>query len=123
MQRVAGLPEDVDISNERYSSMDKSQFTVIKLYRDSLRLADYISSKSNIPNHRAGLYSTVRAAFRANINETNEAKIEEQKDAAIRGLSNYMFHAAQEMAKENQAKGVQEPSLQEELERMEKEDK
>lgn len=27
----AGLPENVDTSNERHSSMDKSQFTVIKV--------------------------------------------------------------------------------------------
>lgn len=42
----------------------------------------------------------MREAFRKNIGETDPVEIEKQKDAAIRGLSNYMFFEAQRMAKE-----------------------
>eukprot|EP00889_Picochlorum_renovo_P005596 jgi/Picre1/32626/NNA_007972.t1 len=77
--------------------IDKSQFTVIKLYRDCLRLADYISTKGG---NRLVLRTQVREAFRKNKDETDPEEIEKQKDAAVRGLSNYMFFEAQRMAKE-----------------------
>ncbi|PSC70640.1 GTPase Der [Micractinium conductrix] len=70
---------------------DKSSFSVIKLYRDCLRLADYISTQGG---SRAILRDQVRQAFKKNKEETDPQKIEEQKEAAIRGLSNYMFHEA-----------------------------
>lgn len=38
--------------------------------------------------------------FKRNACERDPTKIAEQKDAAIRGLSNYMFMEAQRMAKE-----------------------
>lgn len=47
----------------------------------------YCCPQSNIPNHRAGLYSTVRAAFRANINETDEAKVGQPKSTQDMCLS------------------------------------
>lgn len=82
--------------------MSVSEFTVIKLYRDCLRLADYISLQGG---NRQALRAQVRLAFRKNQHETDSKKIEEQKEAAIRGLSNYMFHEAQRMAKEEALKG------------------
>lgn len=46
------------------------------------------------------LRAQVKEAFRKNKEETDPVEIEKQKDAAIRGLSNYMFFEAQRMAKE-----------------------
>lgn len=46
------------------------------------------------------LRTQVREAFRKNKDETDPEEIEKQKDAAVRGLSNYMFFEAQRMAKE-----------------------
>ncbi len=42
----------------------------------------------------------MRLAFRKNVDERDPKKVEEQKNAAIRGLSNYMFVEAQRMATE-----------------------
>ena len=47
----------------------------------------------------------VKEAFRKNQHETDPVEIEKQKDAAIRGLSNYMFYEAQRMAKEGEEAG------------------
>ncbi|PRW61158.1 GTPase Der [Chlorella sorokiniana] len=77
--------------------MSAKEFTVIKLYRDCLRLADYISTQGG---SRRVLRDQVRQAFKKNKDETDPQKIEEQKEAAVRGLSNYMFHEAQRLAKE-----------------------
>ncbi|KAK9823938.1 hypothetical protein WJX72_006512 [[Myrmecia] bisecta] len=81
---------------------DKSAFSTLKLYRDCLRLADYISTKGG---NRAVLRQQVSEAFKKNRLETDPKQIEEQRDAAFRGLSNYMFHEAQRMAKEEVAQG------------------
>ncbi|KAK9803239.1 hypothetical protein WJX73_008478 [Symbiochloris irregularis] len=85
--------------------VDKSAFTVVKLYRDCLKLADYIGAKEGTNSKQ--LRSHVRQQFKRNLSETDPKKIEEQKDAAIRGLSNYMFHEASRMAKEQQPKAPQ----------------
>ena len=73
--------------------------TTTQLYRDCLRLADYISTRGSQAS-RGSLRAQVRDAFRKNRGETDPVEIEKQKDAAIRGLSNYMFYEAQRMAKE-----------------------
>jgi hypothetical protein len=44
------------------------------------------------------LRAQVREAFQKNRDEQDPVQIEKQKDAAIRGLSNYMFFEAQRMA-------------------------
>lgn len=44
-------------------------------------------------------------AFRKNAGETDPDKIQQHKEAAIRGLSNYMFFEAQRMAKEEIQQG------------------
>jgi hypothetical protein len=73
----------------------------MQLYRDCLRLADYISTRGgNGANSRLVLRAQVRDAFKRNKDEQDPAEVEKQKDAAIRGLSNYMFYEAQRMAKE-----------------------
>ncbi|DBB07932.1 hypothetical protein WJX82_002551 [Trebouxia sp. C0006] len=77
--------------------VDKSAFTVTKLYRDCLRLADYVGTKGG---NAAIIKKQVQQQFQRNATETDPTKIAEQKDAAIRGLSNYMFMEAQHMAKE-----------------------
>ncbi|KAL3139781.1 hypothetical protein ABBQ38_004083 [Trebouxia sp. C0009 RCD-2024] len=77
--------------------VDKSAFTVTKLYRDCLRLADYVGTKGG---NTAVIKKQVQQQFKRNASETDPTKIAEQKDAAIRGLSNYMFMEAQRMAKE-----------------------
>ena len=75
-----------------------------QLYRDCLRLADYISNRGSQAS-RGSLRAQVRDAFRKHQGETDPVEIEKQKDAAIRGLSNYMFYEAQRMAKEGEEGG------------------
>ncbi|KAH7621743.1 hypothetical protein Ndes2526B_g02560 [Nannochloris sp. 'desiccata'] len=82
--------------------MSASEFTVLKLYRDCLRLADYISTRGG---NRDILRRQVIDAFRRNKDETDPKKIEDQKQAAVRGLSNYMFFEAQRLAKEEIEQG------------------
>ncbi|KAK9916359.1 hypothetical protein WJX75_001772 [Coccomyxa subellipsoidea] len=83
--------------------VDKAAFTVKRLYKDCLRLADYIGTQGG---NRAVLRQQVQVAFRKNVGETDPEKIEEQKQAAFRGLSNYMFHEAQRMAKDGTMSAV-----------------
>jgi GTPase len=59
----------------------------------------YISNRGSQAS-RGSLRAQVRDAFRKHQGETDPVEIEKQKDAAIRGLSNYMFYEAQRMAKE-----------------------
>jgi hypothetical protein len=84
-------------------------FPVTKLYRDCLKLAEYIGSQS--PANKAvvaqSLKRNIRTEFRRNQHETDPQKIDECKEAAVRGLSNYMFHEAQRMAKaDSKGKGA-----------------
>ncbi|CAK0734480.1 hypothetical protein CVIRNUC_000437 [Coccomyxa viridis] len=77
--------------------IDKSHFTVKRLYKDCLRLADYIGTQGG---NRAVLRAQIQQTFKKNAGETDPKKIEEQREAAFRGLTNYTFHEAQRMAKE-----------------------
>jgi len=43
----------------------------------------------------------VRQSFRNNLDETDPQKILAHKEAAIRGLSNFMFHEAQVLTKDH----------------------
>eukprot|EP00803_Ostreobium_quekettii_P011599 evm.model.scf_778.4 EVM.evm.TU.scf_778.4 scf_778:35356-36108(-) len=74
----------------------KATLTVPKLYRDCLRLAQYLGSKQG---NTAALVSEIQATFRKNKGEKDPDKIEAMKEAAIRGLMNYTFHEATRMAK------------------------
>mmetsp|Transcript_34493 Transcript_34493/g.84486 ORF Transcript_34493/g.84486 Transcript_34493/m.84486 type:complete len:101 (+) Transcript_34493:36-338(+) len=63
-----------------------------KLYRDCLRLADFLAKKQGFP--RDVLRQQVMAPWRAFKNETNPELIMKHREAAVRGLSNYMFYEA-----------------------------
>ena len=64
----------------------------------------YISNRGSQAS-RGSLRAQVRDAFRKHQGETDPVEIGKQKDAAIRGLSNYMFYEAQRMAKEGEEVG------------------
>lgn len=56
------------------------------------------------------LRDQVRSAFKANAHLTDPAQITEAKDAAARGLSNFMFFEAARMAQEEAAAKGLDPS-------------
>ncbi|KAL3154328.1 hypothetical protein ABBQ32_013811 [Trebouxia sp. C0010 RCD-2024] len=77
--------------------VDKSAFTVTKVRcLPSGRLSVLVPQGGNT----AVIKKQVQQQFKRNACERDPTKIAEQKDAAIRGLSNYMFMEAQRMAKE-----------------------
>jgi len=63
-----------------------------KLYRDCLRLADFLAKKQGFP--REALRAQVTAPWRRNQHETDPETIMKQREAAVRGLSNYMMYEA-----------------------------
>ncbi len=63
-----------------------------KLYRDCLRLADFLAKKQGFP--REVLRAQVTAPWRRNQRETDPGAIVKQREAAVRGLSNYMMYEA-----------------------------
>mmetsp|Transcript_403 Transcript_403/g.1033 ORF Transcript_403/g.1033 Transcript_403/m.1033 type:complete len:93 (-) Transcript_403:315-593(-) len=76
-----------------------AEFSTLKLYRDSLRLARYLGSKQG---NVTALEDQIRSTFRAHMKETDPKKIEELRTAAVRGLSNYMVFESQRMVKDNE---------------------
>mmetsp|Transcript_11732 Transcript_11732/g.19925 ORF Transcript_11732/g.19925 Transcript_11732/m.19925 type:complete len:95 (-) Transcript_11732:504-788(-) len=70
----------------------------VQLYRDCLRLVDYVSTKQG---GLATLRQQVRSTFDANRNLTDPQAIDTAKEAAIRGLSNFFVHEAQVLAKKD----------------------
>lgn len=72
-------------------------FHTLKLYRDCLRLAEHVGSKGG---NTHAIKKQIQLQFRKNAGEADPDKIIEQKEAAVRGLSNYMFVEAQRMAQE-----------------------
>ncbi len=60
-----------------------------QLYRDCLRLATRLGGRSA---KGIALRTMVKAEFVKNKSETDELKIIEQKNAAMRALSNYLIH-------------------------------
>ncbi|GAQ91303.1 hypothetical protein KFL_007610060 [Klebsormidium nitens] len=68
----------------------------VRLYRDCLRMADYLGRKQG---NRAVLREQVRLQFKKNMDERDPDKIQAQKEAAVRGLSNYMVFEATRMAR------------------------
>ena len=64
----------------------------IKLYRDCMRLADYLAHKQGFP--RDTMRATVRAPWRKHQNETDTEEIMRHRESAVRGLSNYMTYEA-----------------------------
>merc|ERR1712010_381849 len=73
--------------------------SVLKLYRDTLRLAKHLGAKSG---NTEALRNEGRKTFRANMTETDPDKIHPMKEAAFRGLGTYIFVEAQKMAGENE---------------------
>ena len=63
-----------------------------KLYRDCLRLADYLAKKQGFP--REALRAQVTAPWRRNQHEKDPETIMRMREAAVRGLSNYMMYEA-----------------------------
>lgn len=63
---------------------------LLQLYRDCLRLIRHVAPGETSPKALA-LRSLVKMEFTKNKNETDEAKIESYKAAAVRALSNYML--------------------------------
>jgi hypothetical protein len=63
-----------------------------KLYRDCLRLADFLARKQGFP--RQALRAQVTAPWRTNQHETDPETIMRHREAAVRGLSNYMMYEA-----------------------------
>lgn len=63
-----------------------------KLYRDCLRLADFLARKQGFP--REALRVQVTAPWRRNKFEKDPETIMRQREAAVRGLSNYMMYEA-----------------------------
>ena len=66
----------------------------LKLYRDCLRLADYLAHKQSVP--RFALREQVRHVWRKNQYLIDAEEIQKAREAALRGLSNSMMHFATE---------------------------
>ena len=66
----------------------------LKLYRDCLRLADYLAFKQSVP--RFALREQVRQIWRKNQFLIDTEEIQKAREAALRGLSNSMMHFATE---------------------------
>ena len=66
----------------------------LKLYRDCLRLADYLAFKQSVP--RFALREQVKHVWRKNQFLTDTNEIRTAREAAVRGLSNSMMHFATE---------------------------
>ena len=69
----------------------------LKLYRDALRLALYLSAKNKVP--AAGMVAQVRASFRKHAHETDPEKINAARLAAVRGLHSFLMSEATDMAR------------------------
>ena len=82
----------------------------LKLYRDFLRLADYVSFEQG--HRREAMRDQVRRAWRLNKHLTNEEAIQRAREAAVKALSNSFAHFA--MVKKGLGKGT---SAEEEEER------
>ncbi|KAK2078768.1 hypothetical protein QBZ16_003608 [Prototheca wickerhamii] len=79
-------------------SVNAEAFTVIKLYRDCMRMADWIASKNGAQG--AMMRQQIRQAFVSRKHLTDPQEIEAAKADARRGLSNLLFMEAQRMAAE-----------------------
>ncbi|GBF90556.1 hypothetical protein Rsub_03127 [Raphidocelis subcapitata] len=81
------------------TTLDKvfKEASVKKLFKDLLFLAQYVGRRQG--NERV-LKDQVRQQFKANMHETDEAKILEQKEAAMRALGNFYFQEAERLARE-----------------------
>jgi hypothetical protein len=65
------------------------------IYRDLYRVARHMGARQG---NAQVLCKMVTDGFRENMNETNPDKIEEQREAAVRVITNYMALLAHSMA-------------------------
>ena len=68
----------------------------LKLYRDCMRLADFLAHKQG--HSRDALRATVRAPWRMHRDERDPEKVVALRESAVRGLSNYMMYEASQGA-------------------------
>eukprot|EP00741_Cyanophora_paradoxa_P011804 tig00020564_g11408.t1 len=66
--------------------------TTLQLFRDCIRLADYLGTKGANGN---ALKRHVRNEFKKHMFESNPEKIEQLRENAFRGLQNYLMYEAQ----------------------------
>lgn len=80
------------------SSLDKvfKEISVKKLYKDLFMIARLMGRRQG---NEEALVGQVRQQFRMNMHETDEAKILQHKEAAMRALSNVYFQEAERLAK------------------------
>ena len=76
---------------EIYKMAAAFERTSVQLYRDCLRLATRMGGRSA---KGIAMRSMIKAEFVKNKNEKDEVKIAEQKNAAIRALSNYLLYSS-----------------------------
>lgn len=91
------------------AGLNVDKLSVQKLYRDCLRLAMHLGSKQTSSRSAQALIDQVRLSFRRNADETDPEVIKEHKEAAVRGLGNYMFMEATKMAKDIKKNRPKEP--------------
>eukprot|EP01025_Chloroclados_australasicus_P064954 TRINITY_DN8773_c0_g1_i3.p3 TRINITY_DN8773_c0_g1~~TRINITY_DN8773_c0_g1_i3.p3 ORF type:complete len:119 (-),score=7.49 TRINITY_DN8773_c0_g1_i3:307-630(-) len=82
-------------SNMNTQALSVDIIKIPKLYRDCLRVAKLVGQQNGSVESTKLM---VRQAFKAHKHETDPEKIQEYKQDAIRGLSNYWFHVAGEFA-------------------------
>ena len=83
----------------------------LKLYRDCLRLADFLAKKQGFP--REALRAQVTAPWRRNQHEKDPETYMRQRESAVRGLSNYMMYEASQGAMDGAPAFVPEDDEQE----------
>jgi len=85
------------------ASLEKvyKEVSVRKLYKDLMLLARYLGRRQG---NESTLKEQVRQQFRMNMHETNEAKVHEHKEAAMRALGNIYFQEAERMARGSRPK-------------------
>jgi hypothetical protein len=74
-----------------------AQLSVKKLYKDLIVVARFIGQRNG---NEEALKTQVRESFRANVSETDEAKIKKLKEDAMRALGNFYFQEAEKMARQ-----------------------
>lgn len=72
------------------------EYPVKKLYKDLMIMARFMGRRQG---NESALVDQVRQQFRMNMHETDEAKITEHKEAAMRALSNVYFQEAERLAR------------------------
>ena len=77
--------------------MDPRTIPLTKLYRDCLRLADYVGT---LQGNRGTLLNMVRSQFRKHAGETDEEKIVGFKEDAMRAMGNYALMEANRIQEE-----------------------